>query len=75
MLLPPPLIYHNVDIANDVAYATRLMDILDYIVASSSSSSSQGLVLSLEHVRSSSLAFNFPAPGGGGAVAAAIDRP
>lgn len=42
--VPPPLIDPDVDIANDPAYAIRLMDILDQIaVDTSSSSNSSGL--------------------------------
>jgi len=37
VLVPPPLIDPDVDIANDPAYAIRLMDILDQITSSSSS--------------------------------------
>jgi hypothetical protein len=37
--VPPPLIDPDVDIANDPAYAIRLMDILDQIASSSSTTS------------------------------------
>jgi hypothetical protein len=40
VFVPPPLIDPNVDIANDPAYAIRLMDILDQISTSSNSSTS-----------------------------------
>jgi hypothetical protein len=53
VFVPPPLIDPNVDIANDPAYAIRLMDILDQIA--SSSSSSMGLTsgpASMDQVRS-----------------------
>ena len=59
VFVPPPLIDPNVDIANDPAYAIRLMDILDQIASSSSSSntssSSMGLTsgpASMDQVRS-----------------------
>ena len=47
VFVPPPLIDPDVDIANDPAYAIRLMDILDQIASSSRSQSataSQDLV-------------------------------
>lgn len=40
VFVPPPLIDPTVDIANDPAYAIRLMDILDQIASTTSSSSS-----------------------------------